>query len=296
MENLTFNIANYRVKFWTNDSTIKFFTDNITAGFLDIDISNSFDTEIEFVKSTDNNIESFSKVFTTGYHNERIQDSQLFPEWFISKKNDQTFIICNVNHNEFNYLAIELKSSNKWTAHILTNNRNQILINPLTYPAGSLILYYLCVLHNDIMIHASGVSFDGIGRIFSGVSGIGKTTMARIWKHHGAHVISDDRLIIKKQAGEYFMHNTPIHQGDVPKYAKLNEIHLIYQSKQNTAKRIHGTEAITSVMASCIQQAHNETHINSLLNFLTNFCSDLKVFRLGFYPDNAVIDYIKSLN
>ena len=51
-------------------------------------------------------------------------------------------------------------------------------IDPFEYPLDGLILYYLTVIHGDIMIHASGVNNAGHGYIFSGVSGKGKSTMA----------------------------------------------------------------------------------------------------------------------
>ena len=53
--------------------------------------------------------------------------------------------------------------------------------DPMEYPLDGLILYYLTVIHGDIMIHASGINSAGHGYIFSGVSGKGKTTMAKLW-------------------------------------------------------------------------------------------------------------------
>jgi len=49
------------------------------------------------------------------------------------------------------------------------------------------------------MIHASGVNNAGHGYIFSGVSGKGKSTMAKLWDNSGARVIHDDRLILRIQ-------------------------------------------------------------------------------------------------
>ena len=71
-------------------------------------------------------------------------------------------------------------------------------IDPFEYPLDGLILYYLTVINGDIMIHASGVNNAGEGYLFSGVSGKGKSTMAKIWDNYGAKVIHDDRLVIRK--------------------------------------------------------------------------------------------------
>ena len=71
-------------------------------------------------------------------------------------------------------------------------------IDPFEYPLDGLILYYLTVINGDIMIHASGVNNQGQGYLFSGVSGKGKSTMAKLWNNTGAKVIHDDRLIYQK--------------------------------------------------------------------------------------------------
>ena len=71
-------------------------------------------------------------------------------------------------------------------------------------------------MKGDIMIHASGVNHSGHGYLFSGTSGSGKTTMAKLWDKAGARVIHDDRLIIRNIAGSYKMYNTPIYMNDIP--------------------------------------------------------------------------------
>ena len=72
-------------------------------------------------------------------------------------------------------------------------------INPLPYPVDGLILYFLTSMKGDIMIHGSGVISDGKGWIFTGKSGSGKTTMAKIFDSSGDRVVHDDRLILVKE-------------------------------------------------------------------------------------------------
>ena len=56
-------------------------------------------------------------------------------------------------------------------------------VDPMDYPLDGLILYYLTVIYGDIMIHASGINHVGHGYLFSGVSGKGKSTMAKLWEN-----------------------------------------------------------------------------------------------------------------
>ncbi|MCF8256632.1 MAG: hypothetical protein K9J06_03715 [Flavobacteriales bacterium] len=167
-------------------------------------------------------------------------------------------------------------------------------ICPLAYPLGPLLLYSLTVQNEAIMIHASGV-FDGNrGRIFSGFSGVGKSTMAGIWKHQGARVINDDRLIIRNGADGYVIHNTPMFYADEPKQAPLHAVFLPFHSPQNTMARLKGSEAVSRLMAYCIQHGYEKTFIEHHLHFLSDMCGQLPVHHLGVVPNDEVIDFIRE--
>ena len=115
---------------------------------------------------------------------------------------------------------------------------------PLLYPMGPLIMYYLTVKFDAIMIHGSGVSDSGSGRVFTGVSGQGKTTMAKLWFDAGAEILNDDRLIIRKDHDGYTVHNTPMFYVDVPRSSKLESIYSIYHLDCNQFKMLSGSEAV----------------------------------------------------
>ena len=104
--------------------------------------------------------------------------------------------------------------------------------DPMEYPLDGLILYYLTVISGDIMIHGSGVNYNNQGYLFSGISGMGKTTMAKLWDDHGAEIIHDDRLIIRKSSTGYSMYNTPVYRNDEPRRSDISTIFLIGHGKR----------------------------------------------------------------
>ena len=166
-------------------------------------------------------------------------------------------------------------------------------VDPLEYPLDGLILYYLTVIHGDIMIHASGINSAGNGYLFSGVSGKGKTTMAKLWDNSGARVIHDDRLIIRHTgSGGYVMHNTPVYRNDVPLQSPLSKIFLIEHGKKNELIPVNGSGCVSMVMANCIQHNWNTEIIAGLLGSVSIMCPVIPAFRLLFKPDKSVIDLI----
>lgn len=165
-------------------------------------------------------------------------------------------------------------------------------IDPLEYPLDGLILYYLTVISRDILMHASGVTFNGKGFMFSGVSGRGKTTIAGIWDKYGAKVIHDDRLVIRKRPEGFIMYNTPVYANDVPTKAVLDKLFLIDHGTTNDLVKIRDAVAVSLVMANCIQHNWGAEIINRLLESVTYLCEAVPVMKLSFVPDKSVADYI----
>jgi hypothetical protein len=164
--------------------------------------------------------------------------------------------------------------------------------DPLEYPLDGLILYYLTVMNGDIMIHASGVGRAGRGYIFSGVSGKGKTTMAKLWDHSGGKVIHDDRLIIRRTGNKYMMFNTPVYLNDSPSSSALTRIFLIEHGKENIMIPVTGAAAVSLMLANCIQHNWNPEIIARLMGSVSIMCSEVPVARLMFRPDRSIVDYI----
>ena len=164
--------------------------------------------------------------------------------------------------------------------------------DPFEYPLDGLILYYLTVIHGDIMIHASGVNNLGHGYLFSGVSGKGKSTIARLWEDSGAKVIHDDRLIIRNNGGGYLMYNTPVYNNDEPNESPLDKIFIIEHGVENKLVHVKGATAVSLVMANCIQHNWGSGIIARLLGSVSIMCGTIPTVKLYFKPERDVIDHI----
>jgi hypothetical protein len=165
-------------------------------------------------------------------------------------------------------------------------------IDPFEYPLEGLILYYLTVIKNDIMIHASGVNNAGEGLLFSGVSGKGKSTIAELWDNYGARIIHDDRLIIRKVDNGYRMFNTPVYNNDDPQESSLNRIFIIEHGNENKLIPLKEASAVSMVMANCIQHTWGSEMILQLLESISEMCRKIPTYRLLFSPGRDVIDHI----
>jgi hypothetical protein len=196
------------------------------------------------------------------------------------------------NQKEIQQVAICGVNFKRWEIYCQPTDDKRVI--PLQYPMGPLLMYYLTVNSEAIMIHASGVNDQEKGRIFTGFSGAGKSTISGLWHNAGSSIINDDRLIIRRQAYGFYIHNTPMYYEDSPKRVQLHSAYLISHSPSNTINKIDGALAVTRILAHCIQNNYDKKYIANHLNLLTNLCEHIKVYELGFVPDGSVVDFVRE--
>lgn len=232
------------------------------AGLPTIDLSNA-----ELVFEAENEQQKFYSIYKDG------QNLIFF------MYNQQTI-------SDIQQIAVLNNDLTSWTLYY------QVEDFALKYPFGPIMLHYLTLQTDAVMMHAS-CAYDGQkGRMFSGFSGAGKSTMSMIWSKAGNRIINDDRLIIRKIDGKYLVYNTPMYYRDIPKVAPLNGIFLISHSPVNKIKQLSGALAMSKVMAFSIQNNYDRRFVQQRLAIFSDLCSHVPVFDLGFVPDENVVKFI----
>ncbi|MBT3209662.1 MAG: hypothetical protein HN704_05215 [Bacteroidetes bacterium] len=287
-------IANFNILVHAIGKNIKLFTESILNNFL-IETSNSYDLTLKVHAKIPSEFIESKEVFKAPYIEEISGNKKEISShlWSIRKfKNKYIVLSSSLSSLDSPNLALcfDLKSEN-WNIY---SDQQISKINPFEYPMLPLILYYLTLKNDAIMIHASGIKFGENGMLFSGFSGAGKSTIAKICENNSAKIIHDDRLIIRKIENKYCIFNTPVYENDYSKKVVLNNIFLIYHNKQNVSKKLMGVEAITRFMAFCIQHNYDEKIINKMLNVISDITNKIPIHELGFLPDSSVIQYLKE--
>ncbi len=222
-------------------------------------------------------------------------ETELLWEIFEHSEGLQIMVYNPENTSELQQVALYNEQEQIW--NIYTNKVADIpdsCFYPMQYPLAPLILYYLTLNHDAILIHASGI-FDGEkGRIFSGFSGVGKSTMAGLWNKAGSSVINDDRLILRKLDGQYWLYNTPMYYVDENKKAPLHHIYLPFHNAENTYEKLSGVRAIAELMAFCIQHGYREKNTSGLFQSILDLSQEVSIAKIGVVPTLEIIDFIKS--
>jgi hypothetical protein len=91
-----------------------------------------------------------------------------------------------------------------------SNDCNIRSLEELMRILGHLLLVSILHRHQALLIHASGVVINKEGILFCGISGAGKTTLSKLWKQRaGTTVLSDDRVLVRKEQQGYVVYGTP---------------------------------------------------------------------------------------
>ncbi len=172
-----------------------------------------------------------------------------------------------------------------------------IYMDPLIHPLGSLLLLYIVHIKGGVLMHASAVIDHGCSYLFSGVSGIGKSTMARLWFECGGDVINDDRVILRLQDDLVRIYNNPMpYYQQYSKEGVLKKIFLLKQSPENYIKLVSGVNAYSRVLGNFIQQFYEKEMVNKHLDYIHKILDRVSVYEVGFKPDHDIVSLIRSLD
>jgi hypothetical protein len=291
MKCYSLNIAGYIIRFESSDRNLDLIP---SERFLRNICNNEYHDVLIIVHSGRFSIPNEAKkVFNAPYVEEinGITEKKRDKFWSIHKLQNDLFIKTVFPLSSFRNKAVLKFSlySPEWDLWIEGAGTNT---DPLEYPLDGLILYYLTVIKGDIFIHASGINHSGRGYLFSGISGKGKSTMAKLWNLAGSRVIHDDRLIIHNTGSGFKMFNTPIYNNDNPSESPLDRIYLIDHGSKNEIIPVKGAAGVSLIMANCIQHNWDPEIVAKLLGSVSMMCASVPAARLLFRPDRSVIDHI----
>ncbi len=134
--------------------------------------------------------------------------------------------------------------------------------------------------HNAFVLHASAVLLNGKVYMFSAPSGVGKSTHAALWKRlFGAHIINDDKPLIRLMDGVFYAFGTPWCGSG---YERLNEhgqiktLFFINRGKQNSLCDFDSDKALYLMLESMLRPDDN-TDMDALIKSLDLFLRDVPV-------------------
>lgn len=170
---------------------------------------------------------------------------------------------------------------------------------PFEFPLDELLVTHRLVLDRGIEVHACGLSdAERGGFLFLGHSTAGKSTTTLLWKSlREVTVLSDDRIILRRKAGETLMYGTPWH-GEaafaLPAKCTIRRIFIIEHGPENKISLLPKSRAVAEIFARCFVPFYNNEYLESTLAYLNELADSVPCYRYRFVPDASAVE--KALN
>ncbi|MGD0336680.1 MAG: hypothetical protein ABSB18_06225 [Candidatus Omnitrophota bacterium] len=201
------------------------------------------------------------------------------------------------------YQLLVNKQLNKGKVYIINSN-NQWDLNCIIngWFLNILIIYYLSKYKVGLMVHSCALDDNGNGYIFAGRSGAGKSTISRIWgKLDSVRVLSDDRVVVRKDKGAYYIYPTPWHQcsteyfKDMPGRSRLRKLFYITHGKTNFADRVGALKGFHLFYPTLFLPFWDKECLDFTFDLLLEVFSKVPTYAFCFKNNYKVISYIRDL-
>jgi hypothetical protein len=166
---------------------------------------------------------------------------------------------------------------------------------PLAYPLDEVIFLHRLAQEGGILLHACGVARGRDALLFSGPSGAGKTTIAKLMQGAGdVRVLSDDRIAIRSTDAGFRAYGTPWHGEaalSLSDSAPLRAIHLIHHASGVEDEPLGGALGAAAVLGNSFAPFHDFPSTERTLELAARLASRVPILRLGFPKDGRVVSF-----
>ena len=221
---------------------------------------------------------------------------------FLSEKNPD--IVIDVE--------IKDKIRNESTEFQIVNKKNQVFIEDrgfkgsinLNKKSGELLLKkshignfgmffracysLLLISYKGFLIHAAGIIHNNNGYVFTGRSGSGKSTVAKLSNTEDFTILSDELVFVKKVEDKYRVFGTPF-IGEIEKCkdanAELKGIFILKKDKILKFQKITGSYAVLKLLSTVIFCSNNPVITQMLFTTVCDLLEKVPCYEM-YFPKN----------
>lgn len=183
---------------------------------------------------------------------------------------------------------------------------SRIELKASSFPCGitdSVILTCMQAVHRiteagGFLLHASWICCRGKGILFTGPSGVGKSTQAALWeRYRGAELINGDRAAIFPTPEGVEVRGTPycgssgVNQN---RTMPLSAVVYLSQAEENRITRLPGVKAFRQLWEGCSINLWNQEDIIKGTQAVTDTVSAVPVFHLACTPDQRAVQTLEK--
>ena len=155
--------------------------------------------------------------------------------------------------------------------------------------------YANLLYHDGMMLHASAVAYEGRAYLFSGISGVGKSTHTKLWQTvfgDEAVVFNDDKPALRFLDGRWYAYGTPWCGKDginVNRKVPLAGICFLEQGEPNDISQLSPKQALTFTISQTHHKFKKADKARLMLKNVEKLLIEIPTFRLINRPSEDVV-------
>lgn len=161
------------------------------------------------------------------------------------------------------------------------------------------ILWELLMLYRHrLILHAACVQTDLGGILFSGASGIGKSTQARLWREtQNARLINGDRTVLHRDQGMWQAFGSP-YAGSSRCYRNescpVRAIVMLKQAPACSVRRLTGMEAFCSLYKGITASSWDKKSMALACDMTQTLAQEIPIYELSCTPTPAAVYLLRQ--
>ncbi len=164
-------------------------------------------------------------------------------------------------------------------------------LDPLCYPVNYLLIHFAGLFRHSLVMHASAVEFKRGTCIFTGRSGIGKSTTASWCVGQGARLVHDDKVRICCRDASTKVHRMPSYPGWGPFSSDLRCIFILERLGHFSLEPLTPTEGIGHLLQNSQYFAASDEMIRLAFEAAGSLAERVPLYRLSLpYEAEAILE------
>lgn len=214
-------------------------------------------------------------------------------------KSEHGFTRCFSNHSLVkSYYAVSSSDWERGTVEVIYHPRELKAFSTIEKCFSHIGFEELLAARGRMILHASLVDTAYGGILFSGPSGIGKSTQAELWHTwEGGTVINGDRPILNCCDGEWMAYGSPyagssqyFRNASVP----VTAIVLLEQGDTCEVQPVKPAEAFRRLYAQMVVNTWNPEFVTRICDMTLALAQHVPVYRLRCTPDARAVETLKA--
>ena len=151
---------------------------------------------------------------------------------------------------------------------------------------------------DSLILHCNYMVYNNHGILFSGPSGIGKSTQGNLWKRYrNASIKNGDKGLLLKDDGKWHVDGWPVcGSAEICENErhKIGAIVFLNQGKENIVTLLDKKSAIKKMISQITINYWNQDFVHKAFTLIEEICDNVNIYELTCTPDERAVEVLEK--